>query len=1372
MTNPESDSGLLARTTHFESDEQIHRTFEDAWHRGTIPSLDATLNTVPQQDRDRVFYKLLLIEIKQREGRGQAVTLQEYLSRFPQYENQIQRAFAEDGEATASPAFDTVSVPVPDKIGRFEVRRELGVGGFGRVYLAWDPQLQRKVALKVMRGGKSHIDDTLREARNAAKLNHESIVTVHDVSAEDDELFIVQEYVSGESLAQKLDKRQRFSMVESVRIGIAIARGLAFAHRSRIFHRDVKPGNILIGSNGKPQLIDFGLAISEGERQHHRGEVAGSTNYMAPEQFRGESHRVNERTDIWALCVVLYRLLTGRLPFTGESHGLISEQVQFVEPVPLRQINPTIPLGLERLVQKGLSKRMTDRHATCNKLIDHLRSFAENDSTDLREQVPESTGFSDAESIAETAVHSLRRSAVPVVPRGLLPFSRSDADFYPTLLPGPIDRDGLPPAISLWLDRIANASPETAVPVGIIYGQSGCGKSSLVQAGILPRIGRNTIPIYADCTDAGTEERIIEAVNLKCGSPEDDEDILRRFVAVRETSRKQNRKVLVVLDQFEQWLHGRTNLDQQPLTLALRQCDGIGLQVLIIVRDDFWLAVSQFLRAIEVPIAEDRNAMAVEQPGIRHAKQTLKRFGISYGAIPEIVDDQTEEHEQFLDLAIEELSDGTHVPCVALSLFAHMSRDESWAGSTLTSAGGTDLVGVRYLERIFADSGPLQLRRYSEQAKLILDLLLPAHGTNIKGHTRTYAELSAEVGLPEGKLNELLRIMDKELSLVTVSDTEGDTTPAARSFRLAHDYMVGPIRDWSTRSKRRTRRGRAALDLRESASRWNGQRIKGLLPSFVDYVRYQALVPKSEQQPFETEFLAAWANRNYSRVLAVAIAIAALLIGANEFRTREGRRADVVAKVAALADVGAEDFMEAVHDLDGHPAARSELVKAANDDSSGLQIRAWVALRLLDESELSRTHVEQAAEFLRAAEDVEGKLLLQILGDSPELAAGVLNDRFDPADDSAVRYASALVILGETDAADQLVGPNVSPTDRSSMTLLISDWTTDWEANFKLVGRTKTDPLVRSAVADSVSLGWNQIRSEVQSSLRENCAQFLATEIAAPTLVSSVSHILEATGTYEMETRFEKNWFVNSVGIRFLRLGQSEQGPHWSVFLADRETSNQLVRTYLSDPDTPKFEFNPLMESGRLPAHTLTLWQAAHFCNWLSDREGLDRCYQFVDGVCELIPDQPGYRIPTLAEFDFAARGVAGTDYHWHCMERLDEGLFARYEVVGNATRGRTDTSVRRVGETPTRPPGSRLPNSFGFYDTLANVKEWTWAGTRSGTYRIYGIGADQPSARLVVEARNKEIALPPNKPDKPYLTDLVGFRLAITRNGDDQPPP
>lgn len=1358
----ESDFGSEAGSADRISVEHLCQVFDTDWRRGTQPVLENALGSVPQHSQRRLFRELLPIELRHRRRLRHAFDRKEYIDRFADFTAEIDLIFREDGpeKTQLAPRPKAEEVEDPRRIGRFIVERRLGVGGFGRVYLAYDPKLKRHVAVKVMHTGLARGEDVLREAQNAAGLTHEAIVTIYDVSTETDEPFIVQEFVSGEPLSDKLEAGHHYFIEEVVQLIVRIARGLGFAHRHRVFHRDLKPSNILIDSAGSPRLIDFGLALHESDRQHHRGEVAGSLSYMSPEQFRGESHRIDDRTDIWSLCVIFYRLLTGRLPFDGTSGGLVAEEVQFFDPTPPRQIDPAIPVALERIVLKGLEKRMADRYAVCGDLVEDLeRAGAGTESVETqRQHSPGGLGMSDiaAEPATEVseASNSTSREAIPVVPRGLLSFTAADADFYPTLLPGPFDRDGMPTSISFWLDRIANVDPSKAIPVGIIYGRSGCGKSSLIRAGVLPRLSRDTIPVYADCTDVGTERRIIEAVDVKCSDSAGDMDIMKRFVAIRESSRKKrNRKVLVILDQFEQWLHGRTDIAREQLTLALRQCDGVNLQVLLVVRDDFWLAVTQFLRAVEVPLAEDRNMMAVELFGKRHARHVLKRFGIAYGAFPPLAEEQTDEHDRFLDVAIEELSDGTHVPCVTLSLFAHMLKGQEWTGSALATLGGTGGVGVHYLERVFdGDSGPLLLRRYSKEAKQVLDLLLPQHGKDIKGHTRTRAELKKETGLDETGLSELLSLLDKELSLVAVSDADEDEPEARRCYRLAHDYMVAPIREWSSLSKRRTRRGRALLDLRESASRWNEQRIPGLLPSVTDYIRFQMLVGRSDRRSLEQEHLRAWGHRYYKRIAASVFLLGVGLLAASESRNRIGIRSAVRARTAELRRADSAEFDGIIAELKQlGSTADDELRQLETSDDPRLRNRSWLVRHDSKLGPLQGGLGARAADMIRDCDAVEGQRLLRILGQDSSASLRDLNNSMvshETVDCTTVRYAAAMALLGDTRIARTLVGPGVNPRYRSNLTSFMSNWAVDWTTVLELVKGENNNSQLRSAAANAISLAWERLDPLTQTAALRSC-QGLVNSCDEPVLVSSFSHILEQTGEYAppagSRSTSGKGWFVNSVGIRFLRIHRSKSVAHGHVYLSDREITNGLVRDFLRDELASQFERPPLVESepSNLPARRISFYQAARFCNWLSEQEKLEPCYDEKTWACQA--EKNGYRLPTFAEFDYAARGVAGKNYPWHCMDRADDDLLADYEVLAK----KSGTGHQ---------PGTRLPNSAGFYDTLGNIAEWTWRNNEPIVYSTYGTGVIGATSVHVRAGSTVEV-----KPNDIDSATLIGFRLAIT---------
>ncbi len=193
--------------------------------------------------------------------------------------------------------------PLPQQIGRFLIRRRLGRGGFGVVYLAYDPGLDRLVALKVPRSellvtGQQR-EDFLHEARTAARLKHSALVTVHEVQQEGNSIYIVQEYIDGQNLAQWA-AAQSHSWEDIARRMIEIATAMGYVHQQGFYHRDLKPGNILIDNEGHAHVADFGLAVHEDALRVLKGTASGTPQYMSPEQVRGETHWIDGRTDIWA----------------------------------------------------------------------------------------------------------------------------------------------------------------------------------------------------------------------------------------------------------------------------------------------------------------------------------------------------------------------------------------------------------------------------------------------------------------------------------------------------------------------------------------------------------------------------------------------------------------------------------------------------------------------------------------------------------------------------------------------------------------------------------------------------------------------------------------------------------------------------------------------------------------------------------------------------------------------------------------------------------------------------------------------------------------------------------------------------------------
>ena len=207
-----------------------------------------------------------------------------------------------------------------------------------------------------------------------------------------------------------------------------------------------------------------------------------------------------------------------------------------------------------------------------------------------------------------------------VVPKGLRSFDAGDADFFLPLLPGPIDRDGLPESVRFWKSRIEQLDPDRTFRVGLLYGPSGCGKSSLVKAALLPRLARHVDSVYVEATRQDTEARLLRGLRRCCTWLPLDLGLVSSVAAIRRgRGSAGHHKVLLVLDQFEQWLHGRRHDEDCELTQALRQCDGERVQCLIMVRDDFWMAVTRFMRQLEVQLVEGENSAAVDLFDTRHA---------------------------------------------------------------------------------------------------------------------------------------------------------------------------------------------------------------------------------------------------------------------------------------------------------------------------------------------------------------------------------------------------------------------------------------------------------------------------------------------------------------------------------------------------------------------------------------------------------------------------------------------------------------------------------------------------------------------------------------------------------------------------------
>ncbi len=280
-----------------------------------------------------------------------------------------------DSNTVTSDAIPNTSVEAPiaigDKIGKYEIRLKLGSGGMGAVYLAFDPMIEREVALKVLSPELSRSPTALQrflgEARAIGRLNHSHIVSIYEIDQWEGHYFLVMEFLGGGSIADEVQKRQFLSWQDACRFTAQAAHGLFAAHEAGLIHRDIKPENLMLSKDRTVKVVDFGLAklidsVHSSQSAVTRvGQIMGTPQYMSPEQF--ESSNVDSRTDVYSLGATFFRLLTGRFPFQDSTTIMQVMTSHLTKPPPApTDYLPEVPVGCNRIVARAMAKQPGDRY--------------------------------------------------------------------------------------------------------------------------------------------------------------------------------------------------------------------------------------------------------------------------------------------------------------------------------------------------------------------------------------------------------------------------------------------------------------------------------------------------------------------------------------------------------------------------------------------------------------------------------------------------------------------------------------------------------------------------------------------------------------------------------------------------------------------------------------------------------------------------------------------------------------------------------------------------------------------------------------------------------------------------------------------------
>lgn len=371
--------------------------FALAFRESPATSIEWYLDRIDPNLRETLLIELIATHADFRKLKGEAPTVAEYAASHPELAGEIEErlAFLISSRVSFASTRNSdesqvgLALPPPEAhLDRYEIRSRLGRGGFGEVWEAYDPLLDRLVAVKVLRRSKQRsaadADALIKEARKLASLNHDQVVRILDAGIAGERVFFVSELMTGVTLAHRL-KKGRVPVATAVDWMTTIAKALHHAHERDSIHRDIKPSNILFDSEGVPHLADFGLAASAQELIEEERGTAGTIHYMSPEQAAGDNHLVTRRSDIYSLGVVLHEMLTGALPPSRETVGVSREHGQ---PAPARVFsfeNADVTPELEEACRKALAIDPSRRFATALEFADALQSCVSHEAQPPRQ---------------------------------------------------------------------------------------------------------------------------------------------------------------------------------------------------------------------------------------------------------------------------------------------------------------------------------------------------------------------------------------------------------------------------------------------------------------------------------------------------------------------------------------------------------------------------------------------------------------------------------------------------------------------------------------------------------------------------------------------------------------------------------------------------------------------------------------------------------------------------------------------------------------------------------------------------------------------------------------------------------------------------
>ncbi len=1202
---------------------------------------------------------------------------------------------------------------------RYLVLRRLGRGGFSDVYLAHDHELDRPVAVKRLLLSNVDVRFIKSEAKTLASLDHPSIVRIFDICNDPKHGYLViMQYVAGPMLRELLSKP--LPIKRAVEIAVRICGGLIHAHSRGIVHRDIKPTNILMSAEGEPLIADFGLALAPAQMYEPEG---GTPRYMSPEQIRNETKRIGPSSDIFSTGVLLYEMLAGRVPFTGVTAEAIAQATLEQSPIPVPTLNADVPIELDRIVRRALRKNLKDRYSSMEAFQAELIKWLAGQEASAELLTIRTADSDRGLGFESTWATTAFRSAAQFTHRGLQPFEAEDAKFFLSLLPGAKAPSGLPEAVDFWKTWLEGFDSTEYSRVAVLYGPSGSGKTSLLRAGILPNLAPDVLPIQLECQKGQKLTHFAATIAQQCNL--EAHNLSQLFLQLRDDvqARSQFRKVIFVLDHFDNWSGSATEEQLKQLAAALRYCDGEVLQAILVVREGSWIAVTEFMRMVDCGVEQWKNARAIELLDRHHARRLLEVAGRSYGSLPPLPESLDEAAAKFITEAIDEISDRGRVLPIQLAMFVKLAKLQRWHPETLRSAGGVHGAYVGYFQDLFESSvAPPSYQRVCAGAVEVLKRLLPSADQNVHSHLISFAELESaltEKGL-QSQLHRVLHILIEDLRLVVRLSQPGSelTLPSGYpvqcndKFHLVHDFLCEPTRIWVDHFQKSSWRGRTQARLEELSAMWGRKQQSRYLPTLLEFLSMQIGTSFRKRNAIQRRFLSR-AGRHHATRAFSALVMAVIAGGLATFAWRqvaETTRKSVQQRVELSLQGTPVEFEALLNELKNNPvSAGAAQINYLNSRDAKLRSRARLLGAVLNRSDFSSLMLDWS--------NIEDELSFQVIAAAksiPEAPAMVENilDLQSSTPSDRVRAAITLAHLGDNGRLAEIFDYSNSPNETSVFLATALNWGAApgiWEglaiSNIS-AGATYHALCVLGSFpkTDVRQLQWDKL-AELQLHddpgvsataawlLHQNEVANFASGIATPT------RRISATGIQQV--KIEPGTLRFSQPLWRCRPGEIKQFPFQSVKVdypfwisiapvtnAEFDRFEEQFRNSERVADRKMrhtaIERDPIHEKDPNRACTgLNSILLLEFCNWLSCRENLEPVYNigsWVEGArrrsVQIDTDASGYRLPSLSEILLAASlGSADSrlpevSLEIYCKSRslpmlpLDENYFANNRLA------------------------------------------------------------------------------------------------------------